>query len=153
MFERFAANFRDKKKGEVAFLIGRETLDSILDFLVLPGFVPSYRHLMIAFGTPIKMALSLFGLSLKLGTVYRMVLTFEGKCVHMGLDLSPRGFRIVDLQLYSYKMPGHKMVTTFLPEIPDDLYLPSKYDLIDFFEKYPAKTIKDIKSEVEGLLE
>ena len=110
--------------------------------------------LLFAFNKPIKILLSSIGVSLKLGSIDHQIVTFEGKCMHMGLDLSPNGFRIVNVELYSFvgKGDNKKLIMTKIPDPPEELYKPTKYDVLEFLKKYPANTIDGIKTEMRELV-
>ena len=160
LFQKFAAHFRKRSKDQILTDISKQALDVTLDIHLLPLLATKLAIslpmfvLLFAFNKPIKILLSSIGISLKLGSIDHQIVTFEGKCMHMGLDLSPNGFRIVNVELYSFvgKGDNKKLIMTKIPDPPEELYKPTKSDVLEFLKKYPANTIDGIKTEMRELV-
>ena len=158
--EKFKAHFRKRSKEQILTDISKQALDATLDISLLPLLAAKLSInlplfiLLIAFNKPVKILLSAIGISLKLGTIDHQLVTFEGKCMHMGLDLSPNGFRIVNVELYSFEGEGKnkKLIMSNIPDPPEELYRATKVDVMEFLKQYPANTLSGIKSEISEMM-
>ena len=158
--EKFKAHFRKRSKEQILTDISKQALDATLDISLLPLLAAKLSInlplfiLLIAFNKPVKILLSAIGISLKLGTIDHQLVTFEGKCMHMGLDLSPNGFRIVNVELYSFEGEGKnkKLIMSNIPDPPEELYRVTKVDVMEFLKQYPANTLSGIKSEISEMM-
>lgn len=162
MFQYTASKFRNKTNKQIKTYICKEFLDAVTDIHVLPNMItalmgtgigiPMFTSLVLI-GRPLKMLASYLGFSLEVGSVATQILVFEGKCVNIGLDIAPGGFRIVNLKLYSWREPDHVLIETDLPKPPEKLYTPTKGEIKEFFEKYSSTNLEDIKKNIGKLMD
>jgi hypothetical protein len=142
IWQRNAAEWRDKSNKQIIRRLSKRSLTVIL--LILVGKIPSVYSTF--FDIPARIALAYLGVRLSMGSINTMVVSHNGNSVILGLSFTRYGFELNNPELFVRRKSDGKIVRVELPDIPKELYLPTKEDIKEFEKE--NKSIDQIKKEL-----
>lgn len=146
IWERGAAEWREKTKDQILHRLPRRILGGIVLFLC--GRInPPYYINNIVVSVAVRLLLGYLGINMILGSVYTLVLEHEGNSVILGITLTKYGAEMTQPELVVRRRDNDKLVRVDMPKVPLDLYLIRQSDL-DACEKYEGMDLEDIRKEV-----
>ena len=146
LWEKFKAEFRDKTNREIAINVA----DSSFNFLIfklctrLPmPFLASFLYIFI-----IRVILTYIGCKMGAGSIWDLVVQFNGNIIKLGLVFNSTGFELIKPVLYVTR-ENSEMVSVKLPEIPRYYYRIKLDEANKILDEYgDDMDLKKLKKEV-----
>lgn len=166
-YERFLSRFKDKTNKERIIQIGKISIDWLFDIKIIPLMVEclirvsrvpipikEYENLyniIIQILNPfIKTILNGIGISFNTGTLNNKLFTFKKYILEAGIELSPKGFRLVNLRVYFFKIKNNDkdLISVQIPNPPIEIYdIPDK-KIDENLKQFLSMNNKELKKEL-----
>jgi len=146
IWQQNAAEWRDKTKGQIIRRLSHRSITIIIMILACKLPLP-FRFLSSLYAIPARILLAYVGCRLATGSINHFAVDFGNDTLILGISLTRVGFEIVQPELVVRRRTDGKMVRVELPDVPTNLYYPTKEEVEDFVKNEPS--LEDIKKEVE----
>ena len=166
-YERFLSRFKDKTNKERIIQIGKISIDWLLDIKIIPLMIKCllrvskvpipineyqklYNIIIQILNPFIKTLLNGIGISFNTGTLNNKLFTFKKFILEAGIELSPKGFRLVNLRVYFFKIEDNdkNLISVQIPNPPIEIYnIPDK-KIDENLKQFLAMNNKELKKEL-----
>lgn len=166
-YERFLSRFKDKTNKERIIQFGKITIDWLFDIKIIPLMIKClirvsrvpipvdeyeklYNIIIQILNPFIKTMLNGIGISFNTGTLNNKLFTFKKFILEAGIELSPKGFRLVNLRVYFFKMEDDdkNLISVQIPNPPIEIYnIPDK-KIDENLKQFLSMNNKELKKEL-----